>query len=831
MHPRFFITVFLLIAFTCASLNSVVAQDADNETDSERRTLFAEDKKGVKAAKSKEIESAMGSAVAPENEVNVAAPEVEYLKESNEVRGKGGVIVSGKGSQIQADEATYNSKEETVTAQGNVIVTTEEGVTTADSSTFHLETETGTFSKGAFTLEDGGYKLFGEKVEKISEFEYDLEDADFTTCHCPDESKPWNIESGSCHITQEGHAHTYGSVLKIHDVPIFYTPYLFFPVKMKRASGLLAPEYGTSDKDGFQYKQPLFLAISDHADITFTPFLESQSRNGTYMDYRHSFSRESDLKFHLLYSNERPRSDGLRGTDITGVFDPQIDSDRVGVSLFQKWSSDDDASIPSSLVSDLAFVSDNLLLREIDKNGIDNKEARNLTSKVLLRNSFGDYVNSELGTQFTQALLEDQDLIFQRLPELEMKAQKSLRPFGYNPFGFKVVPSLTLLGTGFERDFGYDGQRYDLNPSVTVPLRYENYFNSSFVAEIHNTHYNLDNTIIPGNDGTFLEPNSSDSRTIPMFKYNLGTGVERVFEIDPDGGLASLLTMGAGNQSLELKRIRHTIEPTVGYTYIPEEAQDDLPFFDSLDRISEKSLVLYGATTRFYGRFLPKGGVSESEIEELAPRAEALPALTQRSLLDELGGPSVMPEIGGASALRKGEAREVMNFSLLEGYDQKYRPDPEADAGDFTDTYALMNLYPTKAFGYGMGATFDRDENQVTSWGAGTKFHSDRGDMLRARYNYIRGGISQLEFGTEVVLSDRLRAGYFTRFDDFTSEFLENIAAIRILSACNCWHFDLGYSESTNPDREKVLATFTFSGLGDLSQEIPYLIDKDEQNQ
>jgi len=61
---------------------------------------------------------------------------------------------------------------------------------------------------------------------------------------------------------------------------VLYFPYLIFPVKTTRQSGVLFPYLGySSDKLGFDVEVPVFWAISDSTDATF--YQRYMTRGGT----------------------------------------------------------------------------------------------------------------------------------------------------------------------------------------------------------------------------------------------------------------------------------------------------------------------------------------------------------------------------------------------------------------------------------------------------------------------------------------------------------------------------------------------------------------------
>lgn len=799
--------------------------------------LFKEDLAKSKEEKSKRVQSYLKSEAARSDEVDFKAPSIEVLKDSNQVKGTDGVVISGKNVQLEADSALYNSETKEADLTGDVNVTGNVGTIHAENGTFNLEGETGSFSNGRYMAEDGGYTLEAEKLSKLSEFEFELDKSFFSTCQCKDKEIPWSFKSSRCSITQESYAHCYGTRLEMYGVPVLYTPWFAFPVKTERASGLLVPRIGYSDQDGFEYRQPLYIVPDDYSDIMLTPMVESRTRIGGFLDYRRAFSKKSSVKGRFVYSDERPRDGDLRGTNIDGIYDPKIEKDRIGGLYRQTWSTDDEALIPTSFIADGHYVGDNLMLREIDDTGIGLPSSRFLTSSAVLRNGFGNYLNSEILSEYNQTMVSDQHLEFQRVPEARLSGMKSWRPFGYNPLGIKLVTRARGTMTQFTRERYYEGERYDFFPSVSVPLRYQNYFNSNLEGSLHSTAYNLTDRSNPPDPN---DPNAQNkvwekdpSRTVPTLTYRLGTGIDRVYGLDDDNWLSGLTSLGAKSQSTRLARVKHTIEPTFRYLYTPPKDQSDIPLFDSIDHIKEKNLIFYGMRTRLLGRFLPVRG-SEESIPEITPEVEDLPEVGVPGLLEDLAGPRLTDAVVRPLKMRRGKIRELMSLSLLEGYDfVEARKNTDPLHNGFTDMSGDITLAPTDYLSFDFITNYNRETQNFTSWEADTNFISDRGDALTLRYTFLDknanpfaeapDGQNQIRLGAETIVTERLRLGLLTRYDSPTGRFIDSRVALRILSSCNCWSLDLGYQLNTNPDREKYLLTFTFGGLGGITQSVPYM--------
>jgi len=138
---------------------------------------------------------------------------------------------------------------------------------------------------------------------------------------------------------------------------------------------------------------------------------------------------------------------------------------------------------------------------------------------------------------------------------------------------------------------------------------------------------------------------------------------------------------------------------------------------------------------------------------------------------------------------------------------------------------ARLGLFPSSYYGLLFDTNFEAETGSMSSWGVQNHLKDDRGDALRVRYSFVEAQtdtdeLSQLEGQIEVKMTDRIKLGYYARYDESEREFLDSSVGLRLLSACNCWHLDLGYTEKLNPDREQVTLRFTFAGLGDITQDI-----------
>lgn len=808
----------LLISLAHAQVGSrVVIQPPD------RKELFREDTKVEEDARKATVSSILSGDKPATEDVDVKAGKAEFLKDTNQVRGTEGVIISRSGIQVQAEEALVNMDTKDADLKGNLLITDNQGSISAESGSFNIDTETGKFEQAEFSIEQGAYDIEADLAQKLSDVEYELNRSSLSTCQCSDGGKPWQIHSRRAHITEEGYAHTYGTWMEFQGAPIFYTPYLAFPVKRERASGLLAGTYGYSREDGVTLKLPVFVVLDESSDVTVSPFVETKTRYGSLFDYRQAFSRYNQMRGRLLYSNDSMRDEDLRGTITTGIFDPEFKENRVGGYYFQRWTSAPDADTSWAFLADVHYVNDNLFLREFDDEYIGAYNARYATSTILGRVGLGDVGTAEISGEYNQAVVSDPDLTFHRLPEGNVSLLKSFRPFGSNPYGLKLITQGSLNVTNFSRKTGYDGSRSDVSPRIGVPFHVKNYVNGQFDFLIDQTNYRMDDSTDPG---TSAEIDFDTNRRIHAFSYRMGTGIERIFDLDRGNWLTALTSLGRQNQTNELVRLKHTVEPLFTYTYVPDVTQDDLPVFDSRDRIRARSLVTYGFRTNLLGRFMPRRA-GQDTIPELSPRIEDLPIISLDKPIGDLDSIDDSSVFGGNISGRIGEIQPLVSFGMKQSYDfeQRDKEDVSDTLRPLSDLNSDLTLYPTRNFAVRFENNYSTQRQVFSSWGLSMHFMDDRGDALRARYTFVgsptadpAAGVSQLEGNAELALNDLWKLGYYSRYDNREKEFLEQMFGVRLYSRCNCWHLNLGVSEKINPDRQYFNVSITFAGLGDVVQ-------------
>ena len=110
----------------------------------------------------------------------------------------------------------------------------------------------------------------------------------FTTCKKTDKCPPWKITSTKIRHDKVKKQILYKDAwLEIYDFPIIYFPKFFHPdPSVKRQSGLLKPEFGSSKNLGKSLYVPYFYVISKDKDITIKPRLFDDDKILLQSEYR-----------------------------------------------------------------------------------------------------------------------------------------------------------------------------------------------------------------------------------------------------------------------------------------------------------------------------------------------------------------------------------------------------------------------------------------------------------------------------------------------------------------------------------------------------------------
>lgn len=488
---------------------------------------------------------------------------------------------------IKADWVTYDIALSTIKARGNVSVTSEDEQLLADQAVVNLEQETGTFKNATILRDEYDLHLEGEVIEKTGYKTYHIENGWVITCKVKEgKTPPWSFAAKDVVIEQGGYATLKHAKFQIKNTPIFYSPWLMLPVKNKRQTGFIFPEIGSSDNNGFTFNIPFFWNISNSTDMTiYTEYLVNRG----YMpglEFRYVKGAEDKGLAMANYLN-----DDLTSSSETGYY---ADTGYTHTNKDRYWiraKADQDFGSGWTSRLDLDIVSDRDYLSEFisGMTGFNSSNDRYLDSfGRSLENRTDDQRSNTLSVlkawgpmSLTAELLAVNDVRANRstsqyplwnLPAVDFNGALPLGGFGNTTLDWDATYVY------FWREEGTGGHRIDLNPRLSAPLPLGPYLESRAEFGLRETYYSVETF----GDAEWDE-DSGQNRLLYDIHGEVGTSLMRNYHLSGDDN----------------RSFYHQVRPYVDYDYLPDDDQDDLPFFTSVDRIEQRSAITYGIDNFF----------------------------------------------------------------------------------------------------------------------------------------------------------------------------------------------------------------------------------------
>lgn len=475
--------------------------------------------------------------------VELSADELSYSREEDVVIADGHVRLNQGTISLEADRALLYRTAGRVTATGRLHARDGDDTFSADSLDLDLTTRSSVITNGRFFLARDHYFITGARIERHADESYDFDRAMITSCDDPGEPGgrvPWKIRARKLRVEPEQYLTARDVVFSVLDVPVLYLPYILWPVKTERQSGLLPPSIGYSTSEGLKIRQPIFITLGHSQDMTVTIDERTQRGTGVALEYRYKLSRRSQGKVEVDIFHDREKDLVRRRVAMMQVI--QF-SNRLELRLSGEYLSDD--ALLRDLAGDLAnrtkqFVESNLFLTYRD-------EIQSATALA----------------RFTRDLADPNADPTQLLPQIVYRLP-SLRVAPAAPLFLSVESSYT----NFWRDTG-STQRFDAF-SVAI-WRQDTPLGVVLTPRVgvRQTTYWQDESL--GDD---------PSRILGIAGFGAATRAQRVWGQDRGGATV------------------HSLEPAVLYTYIGNPHEDVYPQFDEIDSIQEQNLITATLTNR-----------------------------------------------------------------------------------------------------------------------------------------------------------------------------------------------------------------------------------------
>lgn len=503
----------------------------------------------------------------------------------------GSVELRRDSQSLSADYLRHDKGSSMIDATGNVMFKDTSGLSYQTQDThINLGSRIGYSGAGSFRFEDGSARGDAERIDFEGPELTRFTRVRYTTC-APGQDD-WFLKMRELKLdTGEDIGTAYHTSINFHGVPVFYLPYLSFPISDERKSGFLIPRLGHASNRGLEIDAPYYFNIAPDYDDTLTP--QYMSKRGLMLqnEFRYLAPRSHGTLQLEALQNDRLANGDDRAAGIyqhTTIFNP-------------RWS----GYVDVRGVSDKGYFDD---FR--DDMGVTSQTHLPQNAELAYRGPVWNFSARAADYQTIDRSIAPADRPYARLPQLNLSLNRPVESNRLNySFGSELV--------SFERDASLTGERLYLSPSVSLPLSNSYAFLTPMIGLRHIAYHLSD------------VPDATPALTRGVFSLDSGL----IFERD---------------SRWSERLFTQTFEPRLYYLYIPGKNQDALPNFDTSvpdfsfynlfrdnrfvggDRIGDANQITAAVTTRFIDQAdgVERARASLGRIYYLADREVNLPAAT-----------------------------------------------------------------------------------------------------------------------------------------------------------------------------------------------------------
>ena len=647
--------------------------------------------------------------------IQLEADQLSFQKDIGIYQASGDVKMVQGDLEVRSQSLKWNKISGDIDAEGDVALISPDKELFGRRVRFNLQEGTGIINNGRFYLRGPNLYVRGETIERLGKLDYRIVRGTFTTCN--GEVPAWKFGASRLDVTVDGYARARNTVFYLHDIPSFYLPYMIYPATNKRKSGLLMPKVGYSDRRGYQYSGAYYQVLGVNQDATL------------YFDYLSEMGLGKGLEYRYIFGQGNAGEANAYLLDVDKIDGETIDEKRYAL----QWQHDGFLPGGVRMVADGMYINDDDYFKDFGDAAGDYNRAE-VKSTFSLSKNWEKY-NLVGQLEYIRDLDSDDKTTLQKLPTINFDVSRQ------RIFGSDFYYALSSDYTNFWSEEGLKGNRAIVRPTLSTSYQLWDVVNFAPEVSYRQRYY-----------WGLNQGYDSEQQGVAVFTTRATTQVQKVYHHPPDA----------------FSKLRHSIEPELVYTYIPEIDQSELPHFDEFDRVDNVNLFAYALTQRLTARFD-----------------------------HDNGDPTY---------------RELVYFRLSQAYDLTNEFDGRQR---FQDLRLQTVLLPTEWLKLLSDASLNVNSEKWTKATAAGKVTDNRGNSVKLLYSYEpEKDIDYVEATLSVAFLDPFYFDYQQRYDLVTDKQLEQ--AVGIEYRHQCWGAKLTYRDQDRDDNHdrSVMLTFTMRGIG-----------------
>lgn len=455
------------------------------------------------------------------DEIHLSAETVSRTSD-DESHFNGHVVMEQNNLRLTTEQLIYTRSRQRIQLDTPLQLQTPELALQAQNGWYRLDDKSGEFMDSHYLLPQQHFRGSAASISLDKAELAKLRQVSITSC--PEPSRAWELQTDLLkldYISDTGTAEN--ALLRFQGVPIFYFPWIRFPLGEARRSGFLMPYFGDSNSRGFEFHVPWYWNIAPNQDAIITP--GNLARRGPMLSGKYRYlthNSKGQLEFDYLPNDQVTDQERY----LTKLQNQSDFGPGTRLDLLAQQVSDDEYF--RDLGSDISIANTTHL-----ESSLTLSHAEELWSASLRAQSY----------ETLDPTISRINYPYRRLPQVTFHAANSW-------VDDRLEASMEAEWVRFKHqsDARVEADRSDLYPKITIPLVNSwGYIKPAIGAHI--SHYEfLDQTQAP------------IDRSLPVTSVDAGLFLERDLL---DGTLIQ------------------TLEPRLYYLHVPYEDQSGIPLFDT----------------------------------------------------------------------------------------------------------------------------------------------------------------------------------------------------------------------------------------------------------
>lgn len=536
---------------------------------------------------------------------------------------------------------------------------------------------------------------------------YKFDDVSYSTC--PPTHEVWKVKASHIELNKEsGRGSARNARILFKSIPVFYSPYLNFPIDSRRKSGFLWPTMGSLNRNnsysGYYLGVPVYWNIAPNYDTTITPTYYSERGLQLADLFRYlTPSSTGALRVSLLPDDhyfptfkEKQEQTYQNTTNTYKQAELNLLQNTHNTRYSLSWQHATRFNEHWNSNVDYNYVSDDYFLEDFSKNLTENAQNQlPQQGEISYYNEHWDFMGRLQGYETLHPI--DVDSVFRnqysRLPQLILGGDYPDQAGGLHYFINNEATHFDIRNTPGESIKAPIGARIHSQPGVELPL------NGPFIyvnprAQVALSEYELSHV-------DNVTPKHQE-RGLPIFDLSSGLFLDRSFQ-------------------LFSQPFQQTLEPQLYYVYVPYRNQSSIPIFDTtVNTLSYDQLFVYN-------RF--------SSIDRINDANRLSLGVTSRFVDESTGVERLRASIGEIVYFKNRAVTLCQSPDICTDY-----PGNIDNKRPLSPVSALLNLNMAAHWAASADAIWDPQTRQLDNETIAIHYRKDRERVLNLGFSYVRNG-------------------------------------------------------------------------------------------